>query len=75
MPQMRRLSESIDKYLNGILSAANWPPDVRTGAIGAFLPEPPDWAEPLAEVTWRMSHSAIQARSLPRQIDLLIHER
>lgn len=75
MPQMRRLSESIDKYLNGILSAANVPPDVRTGAIGAFLPEPPDWAEPLAEVAWRMSRSAIQARSLPRQIDLLIHER
>jgi hypothetical protein len=75
MPQMRRLSDSIDKFLNGVLSAANVSPDVRTSAIGAFLPEPPDWAEPLAEVAWRMSRSAIQARSLPRQIDLLVHER
>ncbi len=75
MPQMRRLSDSIDKYLNGVLSAASVPADVRTNAIGAFLPEPPDWAEPLAEVAWRMSRSAIQARSLPRQIDLLVHER
>ena len=74
-PQMRRLSESIDKYVNGILSAANAPADVRTNAIGAFLPEAPEWAELLAEVTWRMSRSAIQARSLPRQIDLLVHER
>jgi hypothetical protein len=75
MPQMRRISDSIDKYVNGVLSAANVPPDVRTSAIGAFLPEAPDWAEPLAEVAWRMGRSAIQARSLPRQIDLLVHER
>ena len=75
MTQMRRISDSIDKYVNGVLSAANVPADIRTNAIGAFLPEPPDWAEPLAEVTWRMGRSAIQARSLPRQIDLLVHER
>ncbi len=75
MVQMRRISDSIDKYVNGVLSAANVPADVRTSAIGAFLPEPPDWAEPLAEVAWRMGRSAIQARSLPRQIDLLVHER
>jgi hypothetical protein len=75
MVQMRRISDSIDKYVNGVLSAANVPPDVRTSTIGAFLPEPPDWAEPLAEVAWRMGRSAIQARSLPRQIDLLLHER
>lgn len=73
--QMRRISDSIDKYVNGVLSTANVPADVRTSAIGAFLPEPPDWAEPLAEVAWRMGRSAIQARSLPRQIDLLVHER
>lgn len=73
--QMRRISDSIDKYVNGVLSAANVPADVRTNVIGAFLPEPPDWAEPLAEMTWRMGRSAIQARSLPRQIDLLVHER
>lgn len=75
MAQMRRISDSIDKYVNGVLSAANVPADVRTSAIGAFLPEPPDWAEPLAEIAWRMGRSAIQARSLPRQIDLLVHER
>ena len=75
MPQMRRISESIDKYVNGVFSAANVSADVRTRAIGAFLPEPPDWAEPLTEVAWRMGHSAIQARALPRQIDLLVHER
>jgi hypothetical protein len=75
MVQMRRISDSIDKYVNGVLSAAKVPADVRTSAIGAFLPEPPDWAEPLAEVAWRMGRSAIQARALPRQIDLLVHER
>ncbi len=75
MTQMRRISESIDKYVNGVLSTANVAADVRTSAIGAFLPEPPEWAEPLAEVAWRMGRSAIQARSLPRQIDLLVHER
>jgi hypothetical protein len=75
MPQMRRLSDSIDKYVNGVLSAANIPADVRTSAIGAFLPEPPDWADPLTEVAWRLGRSAPAARSLPRQIDLLVFER
>lgn len=75
MSQMRRISQDIDKYIHGILSAAKVPADVRTRAIGAFLPGPPDWTEPFAETAWRMGRDAIQARSLPRQIDLLVGER
>lgn len=75
MPQMHRISQDIDKYVHGILSAAKVPADIRTQAIGAFLPQPPEWAEPLAEIAWRISRDALPARTLPRQIDLLLGER
>lgn len=75
MHQMRRISESVDKYVAGLLDAANAQPDVKVKAMGALLAPPPDWAEPLAEIAWRMRQSALTARSLPRQMDLLLHER
>jgi hypothetical protein len=75
IPQMRRISESVDRYVAGILKTTGVPADVRTEAMGAFLPQPPDYAEPLAETAWRIGRTPLQARSLPRQIDFLLHER
>jgi hypothetical protein len=73
--QARRLSESIDRYVSGLLSATNASPSVRVDAVGAFLPEPPDYADSYAELLWRLSRTPLAARSLPRQIDLLLFER
>jgi len=75
MTEMRRLSESIDNYIAGVLSTANIPANVRTEAMGAFLPQPPDYAETFAAITWRIGRNPLAARSLPRQVDLLIFER
>ncbi|MGT2530681.1 hypothetical protein ACU4GG_29115 [Streptomyces nojiriensis] len=75
MHQMRKLSDSVDKFVAGVLSAAKVPPEIRTEAIGAFLPEPPHYAGPLAELCWRLKSDAPVARALPRQLDLFIFEK
>lgn len=75
MHQMRKLSDSVDKFVAGILAAADAPPEVRTRAIGAFLPAPPDYAESLAELCWRLKSDAPAARALPRQLDFVVYER
>jgi hypothetical protein len=75
MTEMRRLSDSIDRYIGGVLTAAKVSAHVRTDAMGAFLPQPPDYAETLAELTWRLGRVPLAARSLPRQVDLLLFER
>ncbi|WP_159104170.1 DNA-binding response regulator [Streptomyces sp. CdTB01] len=75
MHQMRKISDSVDKFVAGVLTAAGVGPDIRTEAIGAFLPEPPDYAGPLAEICWRFKSDAPVARALPRQMDLLLFER
>jgi hypothetical protein len=75
MHQMRRLSDSVDKFVAGVLTTAKVAPDIRTGVIGAFLPEPPDYTDSLAETCWRMKSDALVARALPRQMDLLLFER
>lgn len=73
--QMRKLSDSVDKYVAGLLAAADAPTDLRTQAIGAFLPEAPDYAEPFAELCWRLKSDAPAARVLPRQLDFIVFER
>jgi hypothetical protein len=75
MHQMRKLSDSIDKFVGGILAAAKVAPEIRTETIGAFLPEPPDYSDSLSELCWRFKGDAPVARALPRQMDLLIFER
>ncbi|WP_339129294.1 hypothetical protein WJM95_10335 [Streptomyces sp. f51] len=75
MHQMRKISDSVDKFVAGILSAAKVAPEIRTEAIGAFLPEPPDYAASLAELCWRLKSDAPVARVLPRQMDIFIFER
>ncbi|MCX5182575.1 hypothetical protein [Streptomyces sp. NBC_00268] len=75
MHQMRKISDAVDKYVAGVLSAVNVAPEIRTEAIGAFLPEPPHYAGSLAELCWRLKSDAPVARVFPRQLDLFIFER
>lgn len=72
--KMRQLSRDIDKYLSGILAATKAPPTLRTSAIGAFEPTPPDWADSLAELALRLRRLPAIAE-LPRQLDFIVHER
>ncbi|MEU3525660.1 hypothetical protein AB0E62_17605 [Streptomyces sp. NPDC038707] len=75
MHQMRKISDAVDKYVAGVLSAVKVAPEVRTEAIGAFLPEPPHYAGSLAELCWRFKGDAPVARVFPRQLDLFVFER
>jgi hypothetical protein len=75
MRHMRALSDSVDKYVTGLLATADAPAELKAQALGAFIPSPPDYAEPFAELCWRLKGDAPAARGLPRQVDLLIHER
>ncbi|MFF5575669.1 hypothetical protein [Streptomyces luteogriseus] len=75
MHEMRKISDAVDKYMAGVLAAAKAAPEIRTEAIGAFLPEPPQYASSLAELCWRLKSDAPVARALPRQLDLFIFER
>ncbi|MDF2990598.1 MAG: hypothetical protein K0S37_1112 [Microbacterium sp.] len=72
--KMRVLARDIDKYISGVLTAANAPATIRTQAIGAFEPSPPDWADSLAELALRLRRIPNIA-DLPRQLDLLVYER
>lgn len=73
--QARRFSESVDRYVAGLLAAVEAPAQLRVDAVGAFLPKPPDYAEAFAELVWRLTQSPLAARSLPRQVDFLAFER
>jgi hypothetical protein len=72
--EMRQLSRSIDKFIAGLLAASDAPTAVRTGAMGAFEPEPPSYADSFSELAWRLS-KWVRASDLPRQVDLVAHER
>jgi len=71
----RRLSEAIDKYMAGVLAAAQAPAVLRTEAMGAFVPQPPDWAGSLVELVHRLAANPTASRELPRRVDLLLFER
>jgi len=71
----RRLSEAIDKYMAGVLAAAQAPAVLRTEAMGAFVPMAPDWAGSLVELVQRLSNHPTASRELPRRVDLLLFER
>ncbi|APU43374.1 hypothetical protein BSL84_30035 [Streptomyces sp. TN58] len=74
MREMRKISDAVDKYMAGVLAAAKVAPEIRTETIGAFLPEPPQYASSLAELCWRLKSDAPVARALPRQLDLFMFE-
>lgn len=72
---MRRISADVDKFIGGVLVAANASTDVRADAIGALHPEPPNWTEQFLELVQRLAKEPLAARLLPRQVDLLAFER
>lgn len=72
---MRRIASDVDKYVAGLLTAAKAPASIRSEAIGALHPEPPEWTLQFVELLCRLAASPDKARRLPRQLDLLVHER
>ncbi|WP_157157581.1 hypothetical protein [Diaminobutyricimonas sp. LJ205] len=73
-PKMRQLAPRIDKYIAGLLAAAKAPALLRTQAIGAFEPTPPEFSDSLAELALRIKRSP-QGHQLARQVEYVIHER
>lgn len=72
---MRRISADVDKFIGGLLVAANASAAIRAEAIGALHPQPPDWTEQFLDLIRRIASTPAIARDLPRQIDLLVFER
>ncbi|WP_143447422.1 DNA-binding response regulator [Kineosporia sp. R_H_3] len=72
---IRKLSDRVDDYLAKILSSLDAPADVQVSAMGAFMPTPPDYFEPLLELVQRLAVEARTTSRLPRQMDVLIYER
>lgn len=70
-----KLSELFDEYLGKILTSVNAPAEVRVGAMGAFNPTEPEYAEPLIELISRLASDAATCAVLPRQVDFLMYER
>lgn len=72
---MRRIAADVDKFIGGVLVAANAPADVRADAIGALHPQPPEWTEPFLQLVHRLAREPAATRILARQVDLLVFER
>lgn len=63
---MRELSRTVDKFVVGLLSQVGRDPAQVAGAIGAFEPKIPPYAEPLTELIQRIALAAPAAADLPR---------
>jgi hypothetical protein len=72
---MRKLAERVDEYVAKLLGSIDAPAEVRTTAMGAFVPVPPDYAEPLLELISRLAVEAATTATLPRLLDAVIFER
>ncbi|GAB3488322.1 DNA-binding response regulator [Flexivirga lutea] len=72
---MRKQAERVDEYVAKILNSLDAPADVRTSAMGAFLPVAPDYTEPLLELISRLAAEAAATARLPRQMDAMLFER
>jgi hypothetical protein len=72
---MRRLSDAIDRYVAGLLATVDAPATVRSDALGAFHPRPPDFTDPVVELIGRLAAAPSVTRRLGRQVDLLVFER
>lgn len=72
---MRRIAADVDKYIGGVLVAANAPASMRAEVVGALHPRPPSWTESFLDLTQRIASKPAIARELPRRLDLLIFER
>lgn len=72
--RLRVLARDFDKFIGGLLAAAKAPPELRAEAVGAFEPTPPEWADSIAELALRLSRAQFLG-DLPRQFDVMVHER
>ncbi|MHA3019664.1 hypothetical protein ACXPWS_05265 [Mycobacterium sp. BMJ-28] len=72
---MRALSDRVDEYVGKLLASLNAPPEMQANALGAFLPSPPDYADPLLELISRFATEASATARLPRQLDAILFER
>jgi len=72
---LRRIAADVDKYLSGLLRAANTPTSFTLDAMGALHPEAPAWTQQFVDLVSRVALYSESARRLPRQVDLLAHER
>ena len=72
---MRRIALDVDKFVGGVLAAANAPASITAEAMGAVHPVAPVWTEQFLELLSRIAAVPEEARRLPRQADLLAYER
>jgi hypothetical protein len=66
---MQELSDSVDKFLMGVLTDAGVDPARRVASLGALQPRPPSYTEPLTELIVRLAASPKAAADLPRLTD------
>jgi hypothetical protein len=59
------LSKTVDRYLLGFSREAGVDPAKAVGAMGAFSPKPPTYAEPLTELVARFAEAPAAASRLP----------
>lgn len=72
---MRRIAANVDKFVGGVLAEAKAPASVKTEAMGALHPEPPEWTEQFVDLVSRLAMNPNKARVLPRQMDVLAYDR
>lgn len=72
---VQKLSDRFDEYLGKVLASLDAPAEIRVSAMGAFLPLPPSYAEPLLELVSRLAVDAATTARLPRQVDTVLFER
>lgn len=73
--ELRRLADAVDRYVAGVLRQVGAPAHAVVESMGAFQPTPPEYAAPLAETAARLAASPQHTRTLPRYLDLILHER
>jgi hypothetical protein len=66
---MTKLSQDIDRYVTAVLTDLKADPGKHVGALGAFNPTPPPYAEPLIEVVERLAEAPAASIQLPRLVD------
>ncbi len=72
--EMHRLSRAFDRYLAGVLRGRGVSSADASEYLGAFEPTPPDYADPLIELSRRIIAEEIHARHLLRTLDLVVYE-
>lgn len=66
---IRKISDQVDRYITTVLRDLDADPGKQAGALGAFSPQPPPYAESLLEVIQRLALEPEAAAELPRFVD------